>query len=460
MLNSMRAKVTAIAVLATAIALTLAAIALHTLVARSLLQEIDSFLINRSLDVVDGIETTNQLDNASFPGDDATFLGILVIEEDGTVVLDPHNDDEPDAAEVANLLSDPELPNPGNIDFDTPTDASLPSLDLVEGDTNLRLVATPVPSGAEIVVVARSLDGLDRTVRQVDTFSLVSVPTLTALVGLLVWMLTGRALKPVERMRKDVESITASDLRRRVSESGQSTEIDALGETMNNMLARLEESRERERSFASDAAHELRSPLASMAAQLDVDQAHPDQADAQRTANALRHETTRLQGLVEDLLLLARSEQPDATSHRLVDMDDVLAVSSSAISLPHTVQLTLPPVTATEVRANERELQRLITNLLTNAARHATSRIEVTVGESAEGITIGVHDDGAGIPEGDRRRVFERFTRLDEARTRDAGGSGLGLALVQGIAKSHRGRVELTSSHLGGALFTVILPKP
>lgn len=455
---SLRARVTAIAVAFTLVSLILAAVALQLVVRRSLISEIDETISNRALDVADGIDINDELNNASFPTDDETFIGILeVFEVDGVVEfdIDVHNDIQPDPSEVTALLAEF---GGGALEFGEPAGASLPSLDLIEGDENLRVVAQQVSTGSEIVVVARSLNGVDRTASQVLVFSLVSVPLLTIIVGALIWMLVGRALRPVEDMRAEVESIRATDLNRRVRTDQQPRELHALGSTMNSMLERLEASQQRQRRFASDAAHELRSPLASMAAQLDVDAAHPDSADPNLTAERLRHETRRLQGIVSDLLLMARAEGSETASHTLLDLDDLIAVAATGVAQSRDIQLALPPESAVQVRGEAAHLQRMFTNLLSNASRHASTRVSVSLAAVDGRVSIFVDDDGSGVPLADRERVFERFVRLDEARNRDDGGSGLGLALAQEIATQHRGLVRVETSPIGGARFIVELP--
>lgn len=451
---SMRNRVTAIAACGTLLALTLAAVVLHVVLARSLSSQLDEVLVNRALDVADGITFNDALDNSAFPLDGITFIGILEPATDGSeLALDVHNDDEPDANEVDDIVSSPTFV------FGEAIDASLPSLDLIDGDTNMRLVAVEVEPDAEIVVVAQSLDRIDTTIAEVDRFSFVSVPLLTAAVALLVWLLAGRALDPVETMRREVEQIArTSDLDRRVQDAGQTSELDRLGATMNSMLSRLAEGQDRERRFSSDAAHELRSPLASMAAQLDVDQAHPESADHQHTAQQLRQETERLRRLVDDLLLLARSNHPGEREHRLLDLDDLLAVAAASVPHRTAVSVHLPTAGSTQVRGDRVELERLFTNLLSNATRHANSTVDVSTQEHGGVVLVTIDDDGHGIPAAERERVFQRFTRLDDARSRDRGGSGLGLALAHDIALRHHGTLTADEARLGGASLRLELP--
>lgn len=450
MARSIRFRVSAIAVIVTFIALALAAAILLSILGQSLREEIDQTITNRASDVADGIDINNELNNATFPTDDETFIGILEFDLDEEWILEVHNDIDPDPIEFAELLDNEN-------ELDAPQTASLTSLDAIDGDDNMRVAVFPTETGDEIVVVARSLDSTDRTIVQVRNLGLVGVPLLAALVGLLVWILVGRALRPVEMMRREVEGIRATDLDKRVGSKGHPTELGRLSRTMDSMLDRLQAAQVQQRRFASDAAHELRSPLASMAAQLDVDAAHPDTANYVQTASNLRAETSRLQAMVEDLLLLARSEGRATSTHQLLDIDDVVSVAIDGVPTNGAV-VSRPQPTAEQVRGEASHLERLVTNLVSNAVRHATSQVQVSIKRVGQHLEIAVDDDGSGIPAESREHIFERFVRLDEARSRDGGGSGLGLALAHEIATQHGGAIAVVDGPLGGARFVVTLP--
>lgn len=457
MFGSVRARVTVIAVVTTFAALAVAAFVAQGLLASSLYDEVDTTIQNRAFDVADGIDIDDVISNTEFPTDPETFVGVIEDPYTDEPLLEVHNDLDPSVEDFTRHLSD----NPNEVDdedFGMPQTVSLPSLELLEGNDKVRLAMTPVSSGTELVVVARSLASIDGTIGDVRAFSVFAVPLLSLLVGLLTWVLVGRAMRPVEDMRREVEAIRATDLRRRVGAEGQPTEISRLGNTMNSMLSRLEDAQVKQRQFASDAAHELRSPLASMAAQLDVDVAHPDTADHEQTTSNLRAETARLQGLVEDLLLLARSEGSDPAGYRLLDLDDLVATAVAGVVPPTHVGIALPSPSTAQVRGEATHLERLITNLVSNAVRHAESAVQISIAQVGSAVELRVEDDGAGIAEADRERIFERFVRLDEARSRDGGGSGLGLALAHEIVEQHGGNIVVESSGLGGARFVVSLP--
>lgn len=350
------------------------------------------------------------------------------------------------------------------VEHEGPFDVSFDDLETVSGANSMRGVTVFVEESDEFletfVFVASSTASVDRTIDDATLGIVIAAPALILLVGLLVWIVAGRALRPVARIRSEVEDITGSDLHRRVPEPGTKGEIGALAITMNAMLERLEQSSEQQRRFAADASHELRSPLASIAAQLDVDIAHPDTAVWSETARSLRRETRRMQTLVDDLLVLARSNVSSADEARAsVSLDDIVSDAIASCATPAGVELRTTDMARVDIDGNPSQLARLATNLLSNAARHARSSVDVTLRAGPDAVTLIVDDDGPGIDPEDRERVFERFVRLDEARARDAGGSGLGLALCREICHAHGGTITVETGALGGARFTAVLPR-
>jgi signal transduction histidine kinase len=287
---------------------------------------------------------------------------------------------------------------------------------------------------------------------------LIGLPILLLLVGATTWVVVGRALRPVESIRAEVESIGAQDLHRRVPESSTPDEIGRLARTMNAMLGRLEDATDRQRRFVADASHELRSPLTGIRAQLEVDLAHPAAADWQTTEQDVLVDAIRLQRLVEDLLTLATSDASalDASSRELVDLDEIVLSEARRLRsrTPHQIDTT--HVSGAQLAGNRDQLARAVRNLLDNAARHANSTVTATLAESERAITLVVADDGPGIPVEHQQRIFERFTRLDDARTRDNGGTGLGLAITQEVVIAHGGTIRVDCAP--GARFTVSFP--
>ena len=307
--------------------------------------------------------------------------------------------------------------------------------------------------------VALPLDDALRASSTVSGLLLAAVPILLVVLAGLVWLIVGRALRPVEMIRRDVDAIGPAELGSRVAEPRTDDEIARLARTMNRMLARLDASARAQRRFVSDASHELRSPLASIRQYAELARAHPDRVADGELADVVLAEGARLQDLVESLLLLTRLDESGlAVVRRPVDLDDVVLADARRVRDAGVVAVDTSAVSAARTDGDERMLSRLVRNLTDNASRHAQSRIAVAVGVRGDRIQLTVDDDGAGISAEERPRVFDRFVRLDEGRARDAGGSGLGLAIVAEIARAHGGDVRVEDSTLGGARFVVTLP--
>ncbi len=324
----------------------------------------------------------------------------------------------------------------------------------------LAATTAALPTGPATVIVARALDDVADSTRIVSNLLLVGAPLLLVVVAATTWIVTGRALAPVEAIRREVDAISANQLYRRVPEPSGGDEIARLAATMNGMLGRLETSQARQRRFVSDASHELRSPVASIRQHAEVALAHPDRVDVGDLAETVLAENIRVQGLVDDLLLLARADEGTlVTRQETVDLDDVVLEEASRLAATTRLAVDRSGISAGRVRGDAVQLQRLTRNLLDNASRHARSRIAVSVREQDGEVLLHVEDDGAGIAVEDHGRVFERFVRLDDGRGRDEGGSGLGLAIVADIVASHGGSVTVTDAPGGGARFEVRLPR-
>ncbi|MCX4486619.1 HAMP domain-containing histidine kinase [Streptomyces anulatus] len=286
-----------------------------------------------------------------------------------------------------------------------------------------------------------------------------------ALAGLLlisaVTYFTVRiALRPVEAIRTATASVTADDPRERVTVPATGHEITALATTINTTLQRLDEAAAQQRRFVADAAHELRSPLTTLLTSLEVALAYPERTDWPAAVDTAARQTRRLQNLAEDLLLLASLDAHTPTvagssidlaalAHRLVEQ---------GVPPDRPVTLTAHTTAPAYVHGSPGDHERLLRNLIDNAARHATSRVRITVRNQLEHVELSVHDDGPGIPAEESERIFERFVRLDEARTRDHGGTGLGLPIARELAHRQRGSLVLVPSDLG-ACFHLRIPR-
>ena len=327
-----------------------------------------------------------------------------------------------------------------------------------EGPYRVVVRRVETSTGTYLVYVARSLEGVARSTDSLVRLLWWSLPALLALMGILTWVVTGRALRPVESIRHEVEVIGGEDLHRRVPEPASEDEIGRLARTMNAMLARLEDATDRQRRFVADASHELRSPLTGIRAQLEVDLEHPELADWQTTEREVLADAIRMQRLVDDLLAIAvvDASQLDAAHRAPVDLDEIVLAETRRLHTNSALAVDTHAVSGAQVDGNADQLLRVVRNLLDNAAHHARSEVVVSLVESSTEVTLRVVDDGPGIPDADRERVFERFAKLDDARGRDGGGAGLGLAIVHDVVVAHGGSVAVENAP--GAAFTVVLP--
>ncbi|KQR24738.1 hypothetical protein ASF79_01495 [Agreia sp. Leaf335] len=321
--------------------------------------------------------------------------------------------------------------------------------------------ATEGDSGRDLwVVAARSLAPVDGTIGTVLSLLAVALPVLLIVLALTIWFVVGRALRPVDRMRRQVDEVTASSLDQRVADPGTDDEVGRLAHTMNRMLQRLDDSRRSQNRFISDASHELKSPLASLRQYAEVARAHPDRISPDELSTAVLDEGARLESLVQGMLVLARAdERALARPTALVDLDDILFAEARRLRDSTSLTIDSSGVAAAQLRGDAGLLAQLVRNLVDNAVRHARSSVGLAVrtNEADGAVVLVVDDDGQGVPEADRQRVFERFVRLDEARARDGGGSGLGLAIVREIAAAHGGEVTASTAESGGARFVVTM---
>jgi len=287
----------------------------------------------------------------------------------------------------------------------------------------------------------------------------LGLPLLLTVVAFTSYRVVGRALAPVEAIRTTVEGVSAADLSGRVPVPVTDDEVARLSETMNHMLDRLEQAQSRQRRFVADASHELRSPVATIRQHAEVAREHPRRMPRQVLADTVLAEALRLQGLVDDLLLLARTDEHTvALRRRPLDLDDIVLDEVRRLDTMTSLQVDATGVSAAAVDGDPNALRRVVRNLLDNASRHAAGRVGVALGEHAGRVKFVVEDDGPGVSPEERARVFERFVRLDDARARDAGGSGLGLAIVAELVAAHDGAVTIGEAAIGGARIEVTLP--
>jgi signal transduction histidine kinase len=473
--QSVRVRITLAAVLVTAVAVGTAGWLLVRSVEDSQLGDLRDD-INANLDEVvarleDGADPQDAVDNASSVGP----AMLQVVDEGGRVVASSvvqggqsfvlaHLGDGPPAGTDVSGEPDPDLAGGGAPilppDSADGSGAMVGARGVVASAERIdRTVDTP--TGRLTVTVAAPVDQVARSVDALRERLWIGLPAVVALVAAVAWVLVGRALRPVDAMRAEVDEITGSTMHRRVPEPATGDEIGRLARTMNAMLSRLDATATQQRQFVSDASHELRSPVAAIRTSLEVARRTADRADWMAVADTALAEESRLEALLDDLLLLAAQDENGATAINPEPVN-LTALATTEARRPRRVPVDVvhwpaddPPV---ELAAVEDQLAHAVSNLVDNAARYATSTVRITLSSYDDTVRIIVDDDGPGIPPADRERVFERFTRLDDGRARPQGGSGLGLAVVRAIVSRHDGQIRVEDSPLGGARFAVELP--
>ncbi|WP_420176213.1 sensor histidine kinase [Luteococcus sp. OSA5] len=310
-----------------------------------------------------------------------------------------------------------------------------------------------------IAVVATSQEDEHSAVTVTVGLLMACVPLLMLAAGLTSWWVAGRALRPVDVMNARAAHITSTTLDQRVPVPVSEDELQDLAIGLNQMLERLETSQNSQKRFISDASHELRSPVASLSGALEIASAEDRLETWREFAPLMRAEAQRMNLLVQGLLELSRGDD-GGLQLRLADTDLDDLASDEATRLRSTGEVeVVTRIAPARVHADGSKLSQVLRNLCDNAVRHARSTVRITVEATPEGgAVVQVEDDGNGIALEDRERVFERFVRLQESRSRDEGGSGIGLAITEQIVRAHGGTIRADDSELGGARFVMTLP--
>lgn len=445
--RGIRARSTIAAVAVVTVAFLIGAVGLVSVVRVTMTNAIEQSVTQRVQDAAaqigsDDVDAVSAMAGAS-PGD-ATV--VQVISATGTVlVASPSIHGEAPITDAA-------PPQDGTVALQ-----QLP-LAFVDGVPYLVAVTSSIsPQGPVTVAAAQSLVPVQRVTSTIVVAMLVVGPLLLLAVAAVTWFAVGSSLTSVDRIRRRVDDIDASDLHERVPVPVAKDEIERLAVTMNRMLGRLEHAMTRQREFVGDASHELKTPLATMRASLDVsERSGAVSEDARRV---MSEEVDRMTTLVSDLLTLAKADEGLGARHVEVDLDDVAAGEAAGCARfrPEiSVRLEGEPV---RVFGDPVLLARAVRNLVENAVRCATGQVVVHVGTKGEYAVVIVEDDGPGIPAADRERVVERFVRLDDHRARQDGGTGLGLAIVAEVARAHGGRLEIGDAPPGGAQVALLLPR-
>lgn len=435
MRRSIRFRIAAIAVTASGILLVGVSLLMITVLRAQLTDNVDEGLNQRADTIQSVLATTTP---APLSGDEDLLT--QVVTPDGTVL-----------AASGNLAGTPPITalTPGSRTIDT-----------VPGrPETFRVLVRPVISEGRqaLLIMGINNDDITDPISLLSRFLGTAVPIVVIALGALTWWLTGRTLRPVEKMRAEMAEITGANLGRRLAEPATGDEINRLARTMNATLDRLEGAIRRQQRFVADASHELRSPLTRIRSELEVDLAGGQANNPTTTEQSVLEETINVQHLVDDLLQLARSDDgPIEINVQHVDLDDIILRETRRLRERGRVLVDIRAVSAAQTIGDPEQLARATRNLLDNAERHAASTVTITLVELDGRVRLTVSDDGEGIPAEDRELIFERFSRLDEGRTRDAGGTGLGLAIVRDIIERHHGSIYVED--IDATKFVVELP--
>jgi signal transduction histidine kinase len=443
---SVRARVTVGATIILGVALIVAAVIANGLLHRALTDDVDASLENR-LDQVVALTVEGRLTAVLVPtGQDLSQLQVI---------------DKSDRV----IAATPGLAPGTRLDVIERPDAGEETRATVDGSRiggkagdDYRLIARTIAGGSQSVTVyaITSLATAQRAESHLRVGMAIVLPIIVGLAAWLIWFVTGRALAPVDRMREEVDRIQATDLARRVSPAGGDSEIDRLGATLNHMLERLQDAAERQQVFAASASHELRSPLSAIRTELEVGLAYPERADWPKIAGDSLVEVERLETLARDLRLLTAARSPSGAP---AEPCDLWAVVTDEIGRrqPERGVRYVTTGAGVPVAIDRTRTAQVVRNLFDNAERHAASTITVDVAADGGTVTLTVANDGAPIPPDMRERIFEPFTRLDEARSLDTGGSGLGLAIARTVVVAAGGTLVALDDERG-ATFRATLP--
>jgi signal transduction histidine kinase len=459
-LRSVRARTTLVATLVVAMLLVGAVATLADTVERNLTSrvlhqgEIEVAAVVDRLEA--GVSPAEALENTSSAAESAVLTQVAILDHDGNPVVGNGFFDMPGVDEVSVEEIGVESPLGGETSGPAP---AYESRVVQVGETDLALFQQAVQVDGELllVVAASPLAEVIRSVEEIIRLSTLGVPLVVLIVAAVTWVATGRTLRPIENIRTEVEALSSQTLHLRVPVPETNDEVSRLAETMNRMLERLEASSTRQREFVSDASHELRSPVASIRTQLEVNLAHPTTSGWTEVAEDVLTDTGRLERIIDNMLLLAKLDeeaQPD------VENVDVATLTKAVANRVEDADLSVSVDVADGlgVRGSPDQIESVIRNLVDNAVRYAASKVTIAISAKDGTIVVTVDDDGPGIPPVDRQRIFDRFTRLEAARSRSDGGVGLGLAVVDRIVRNHGGTVEVTESPEGGARFSLRIP--
>ncbi|WP_433335309.1 sensor histidine kinase [Spirillospora sp. CA-294931] len=436
---SLRARVTAVATAVVGCLLALGLVVFYLAVRWTVYEDLRDRGDRAAADLAALVRTTDPHGPRALPVEDADFSLLQVVDDSGRVIAS--------SAHLAGHKAMGAEP-PGGKD---PTNTDTVALPGIADRAYVVSVRVQTRGGWRTAYAGASMDDVREAKGAFVASLAVAVLLALGVVAWVVWRSVGWALRPVRVMSGELAAITGGRPSAcRVTVPGGHDEVTGLAESVNVTLGRLEGVVESQRAFVADISHELRSPLTGLRAQLEVALQQPDDEDWPSVARAALDDADRLQGLVADLLLIAKLEAGVRAHREPVDLG--ATVGAEVARRPRRVPVETVAEDGLMVSATPSHLERLLTNLLDNAARHAATFVRVTVAAEGDDAVLEVVDDGAGIAPEDRELVFQRFQRLAESRRRDNGGSGLGLPISRDIAVAHGGSLEVADTDAGARL--------
>jgi len=435
MVWGIRTRVTILASLVVLAVLTLTGVALVQVQRTVLTESIDEALEVWTADIAADLDAGSLADPIVGRGDEESFA--VVLSADGSVIAS--------------------TPHTVQVNIAQPTTAAPRFTEVRAGDQDYQVLS--MHHGPVVIRAGTPIDDVTEGITALVRGLGVAIPVATLVLALLVWLIVGRVLRPVEAIRAEVADISSSSRGRRVLEPAVRDEVTRLAHTMNDMLDRLERSAESQRRFVADASHELRTPLTRIRTELDVALARTGSADSEATLRSVRDDVIELARLVDDLLVLARID--DATQVRrreILDLDDVVLREVERLHGDRVIDVDLSALSGAQVVGDATALGRVVRNLLDNAMVHGQGPISVSLREDHGDALLTVTDHGNGVDPQQAEHLFERFERADGARTRASGGTGLGLSIARAIITEHQGTVGFDPTFDGGARVQVRVP--
>ena len=440
----LRIRVAAVACATVGVALTIGAVLLVAMLRGRLDNAATTAASLRARDIAALAEAGALPRQLALPGEETAF--VQVVDQAGAVI-----------ASTENVTGEPAISTARPVGTNA-LKLTIPIPPLDQRSMRVIVIDAHTDAGTFTVYAGENLDNANDTTTAIVTVLAIGLPMLLLLVAAVTWWAVGRTLRPVRDITSTMADITTSDLHRRVAVPSARDEIGQLATTVNTTLARLDVSVEQQRRFVADASHELRGPLASLRADLEISITHPERTTWQTVARDTLGDVERLQHLTDDLLVLARIDSELQRPHAPIDLALIVADALHAVRRQNIQVTTHGTDTPAIIDGDEFQLRRMVRNLIENAEEHATSHVNLTLQTTPGIVRLTVADDGPGIPPADRRHIFERFVRLDSARTRNFGGTGLGLAIVHDVVVSHHGSITITDTDPRGSTFTVDLP--